>query len=69
MYNHCYICYRSIDKLETSVISQEEFRAAMESRFNLTLTQEQFDNFIDRVPLDEDGNVKYTEFMQQFDTR
>lgn len=41
----------------------------MESRFNLTLTDEQFENFIDRIPLDEDGYVKYTEFMQQFDTR
>lgn len=61
--------FKSIDKLETNVISQEEFRAAMESRFNLTLTQDQFDGFVDRIPLDEDGNVKYTDFMQQFDTR
>ncbi|XP_045213857.1 EF-hand calcium-binding domain-containing protein 6-like isoform X3 [Mercenaria mercenaria] len=61
--------FKSIDKLETNVISQEEFRAAMESRFNLTLTDEQFDGFVDRIPLDEDGNVKYTDFMQQFDTR
>lgn len=61
--------FKSIDKLETNVINQEEFRAAMESRFNLTLTDEQFENFVDRVPLDEDGYVKYTEFMQQFDTR
>ena len=55
--------------METNVISQEEFRAAMESRFNLTLTEDQFESFVDRVPLDEDGNVKYTDFMQQFDTR
>ncbi|XP_052785640.1 EF-hand calcium-binding domain-containing protein 6-like isoform X2 [Mya arenaria] len=61
--------FKSIDKLETNVINQEEFRAAMESRFNLTLTEDQFESFIDRVPLDEDGAVKYTDFMQQFDTR
>ncbi|XP_052263112.1 EF-hand calcium-binding domain-containing protein 6-like isoform X2 [Dreissena polymorpha] len=61
--------FKSIDKLETGVINQEEFRAAMESRFNLTLTDEQFESFVDRVPLDEDGGVKYTDFMQQFDTR
>jgi len=61
--------YRSIDKLETGEISQEEFRAAIESRFNLTLNEDQFECFVDRVPLDEDGNVKYSEFMQQFDTR
>lgn len=61
--------FRSIDKLETNVISQEEFRAAIESRFNLTLNDDQFDSFVDRVPLDEDGNVRYSEFMQQFDTK
>ena len=51
------------------MISQEEFRAAIESRFNLSLSDSQFENFIDRVPLDEDGNVRYPEFMTQFDTR
>lgn len=60
---------RSIDNLGTNVISQEEFRAAIESRFQLTLNDDQFDSFIDRVPLDEEGNVRYSEFMQQFDTR
>ncbi|KAL3877258.1 hypothetical protein ACJMK2_034991 [Sinanodonta woodiana] len=61
--------FKSIDKLGTDVISQEEFRAAIESRFHLTLTDAQYDAFIDRIPLDEDGNVKYAEFMQQFDTK
>ena len=52
-----------------NVISQEEFRAAIESRFNLSLSEAQFENLVDRIPLDEDGNVKYAEFMTQFDTR
>ena len=67
-YVRYYYC-RSIDKLGENVISQEEFRAAMESRFNLALTEGQFENLVDRVPLDEDGNVRYAEFMTQFDTR
>ena len=50
-------------------ISQEEFRAAIESRFNLEMTDQQFRMLVDRVPLDDDGNVKYAEFMAQFDTR
>lgn len=41
----------------------------MESRFNLELTNEQFEAFLDRVPLDDEGNVQYARFMQQFDTR
>ncbi|KAL5018758.1 hypothetical protein ScPMuIL_004480 [Solemya velum] len=61
--------FKSIDKLGLNVISQQEFRAAIESRFNLQLLDEQFDGFLDRLPLDEDGNVKYAEFMQQFDTK
>ena len=58
---------RKIDHLGTDVISQEEFRAAIESRFNMSLTDSQFSGFVDRVPLDQDGNVLYARFMQQFD--
>ncbi|KAK0049048.1 EF-hand calcium-binding domain-containing protein 6 [Biomphalaria pfeifferi] len=61
--------FRKIDRLGLDYISQEEFRAAIESRFNMELTDAQFESFIDRVPLDEDGNVQYPKFMQQFDAR
>ncbi|CAL1548413.1 unnamed protein product [Lymnaea stagnalis] len=61
--------FRKIDHLGLEVISQEEFRAAIESRFNMELTDRQFESFIDRVPLDEDGHVQYAKFMQQFDSR
>lgn len=60
---------KSIDKHNTNVISQEEFRAAIESRFNLTLRDDQYESFLDRLPLEEDGNVKYAEFLQFFDTK
>ncbi|XP_056017223.1 EF-hand calcium-binding domain-containing protein 6-like isoform X8 [Ostrea edulis] len=61
--------FKSIDKLGLNVISQEEFRAAVESRFNFHLQDDQFDAFVDRLPLDEDGNIKYADFMQHFDTK
>ncbi|ESO99600.1 hypothetical protein LOTGIDRAFT_238765 [Lottia gigantea] len=61
--------FKNIDKLGQDRISLEEFRAAVESRFNLELTDGQFDSFIDRLPLDEDGDVIYGEFMKQFDTK
>ncbi|KAK3772027.1 hypothetical protein RRG08_008265 [Elysia crispata] len=61
--------FKKIDHLGTDVISQEEFRAAIESRFNMELTNSQFESFLDRVPLDQEGNVMYTRFMQQFDAR
>lgn len=64
-----YSFFSKIDKLGLDYISQEEFRAAIESRFNLEMTEPQFRMLVDRVPLDEDGNVKYAEFMAQFDTK
>lgn len=61
--------FHKIDKLGLDVVSQEEFRAAIESRFELEMTQDQFKSLIDRVPLDEEGNVRYADFMAQFDTK
>lgn len=58
-----------IDRLGTDVISQEEFRAAIESRFDIEMTDEQFRVLMDQVPLTDEGDVKYAEFMSQFDTR
>ena len=63
------LTYSKIDRLGLDYISQEEFRAAVESRFDLEISEDQFRAFLDRVPLDHDGNVKYAEFMAQFDTR
>nr|KAG5714709.1 hypothetical protein BaRGS_000197 [Batillaria attramentaria] len=61
--------FKKLDRLGIDSVSQEEFRAAIESRFNLELTDGQFEAFLDRVPLDDEGNVLYARFMQQFDTR
>ena len=62
---HC----SKIDKLGLDVVSQEEFRAAIESRFDIEINEDQFRGLVDRVPLDDEGNVKYADFMAQFDTR
>ena len=51
------------------ILSQEEFRAAIESKFGLEMSDERFRSMLDRMPLDEEGNVKYADFMAQFDTR
>ncbi|XP_067838234.1 EF-hand calcium-binding domain-containing protein 6 [Heptranchias perlo] len=61
--------FHKIDKLETNVISQQEFRAAIESRFGVEITDEEFELLIDRISLDEDGNVRYPQFMAMFDSR
>ncbi|XP_050394782.1 EF-hand calcium-binding domain-containing protein 6 [Patella vulgata] len=61
--------FKNIDKLGMDRISLEAFRAAVESRFNLELRDDQFESFVDHLPLDEDGDVIYGEFMKQFDTK
>ncbi|XP_067932216.1 EF-hand calcium-binding domain-containing protein 6-like [Watersipora subatra] len=61
--------FHKIDRLGTDVISQEEFRAAIESRFNVEMSDEQFRVLIDNIPITNEGDVKYAEFMAQFDTR
>lgn len=61
--------YSKIDKLGLNVISQQEFRAAIESKFNFDLSDEEFEAFMDRVPMDDEGQVKYAQFMAQFDSR
>lgn len=61
--------FEKIDKYSRNVISQQEFRAAIESRFGVEITDEDFELLLDRAPLDEDGNVRYPHFMAMFDSR
>ncbi|KAJ8280985.1 hypothetical protein GJAV_G00061800 [Gymnothorax javanicus] len=60
--------FRNIDKLGKDTISQEEFRAAIESRFRLEISDPEFTQLLDSLPLDSDGNVQYALFMAPFDT-
>lgn len=38
-------------------------------RFGVEITDEEFQLLLDRIPLDEDGNVTYLQFMAIFDSR
>lgn len=33
------------------------------SRFGVEITDEEFELLFDRIPLDEDGNVRYLQFL------
>ncbi|XP_059409186.1 EF-hand calcium-binding domain-containing protein 6-like [Carassius carassius] len=61
--------FQNIDKLNKGTVSKEEFRAAVESRFGLEISDPQFEQLLDRLPLDRHGNVQYPIFMAAFDTR
>lgn len=36
--------------------------------FGVEITDEEFELLLDRIPLDEDGNVRYLQFMAMFDS-
>ncbi|XP_035385431.1 EF-hand calcium-binding domain-containing protein 6 [Electrophorus electricus] len=61
--------FQNIDKVNVGSITQEEFRAAVESRFGLEISDREFEQLTDRLPLDRLGNVQYGVFMAAFDTR
>ena len=58
-----------MDQHKRGFITQDQFRAALENGFDVSLTDDQFLSFLDHVPLDKNGAIKYTNFMAQFDTR
>ncbi|MBN3301785.1 EFCB6 protein, partial [Amia calva] len=61
--------FHKIDKFDRKIISQQEFRAAIESRFSVEIDDDEFEQLLDRLPLDEDGQVRYPQFMATFDSR
>ena len=65
----CFYCCSTLDQHKRGFITQDQFRAALENGFDVSLTDDQFSSFLDHVPLDKNGAIKYTDFMAQFDTR
>lgn len=61
--------FHKIDKHHQDIVSQQEFRAAIESRFQLDMSDSEFEMFMENVPMDKEGNVRYPDFMAQFDAR
>lgn len=57
-----------IDRNKTNTISKQEFRAAIESHFEIELTDLEFEEFFRSIPKDNMNRIKYLEFMTRFDT-
>lgn len=60
--------YSNIDRKDSGLLTQQQFRAAIEGRFELNMSEQEFESFLKKVPIDSDGMVKYVEFMSKFDT-
>ena len=59
---------RKLDRNKSNTISKQEFRAAMESQFNIELSNAEFEEFYADLPKDSANRIKYLEFMTRFDT-
>ncbi|XP_070611399.1 EF-hand calcium-binding domain-containing protein 6 isoform X2 [Erythrolamprus reginae] len=57
--------FRNADSAKTSLVSKEVFRDICNRRF-LLLTDEQFENLWNTVPLDLSGKLKYPGFLRNF---
>ncbi len=60
--------FRKIDRNKTNSLNKQEFRAAIESHFQIELTDEEFEEFHRELPKDSLNKIKYLEFMTRFDT-
>lgn len=60
--------FHNIDRKDSGLLTQQQFRAAVEGRFELNMSDQEFEAFLKKVPIDNDGMVKYVEFMSKFDT-
>ena len=60
--------FSNIDRRDSGLLTQQQFRAAVEGRFELNMSDQEFEAFLKKIPIDGDGMVKYVEFMSNFDT-
>ncbi|KAM9324585.1 EF-hand calcium-binding domain-containing protein 6-like [Gastrophryne carolinensis] len=60
--------FRKADKNKMNVISQQDFRAILERRYSLKVTDEEFAYLMERMPLDLHGAIRYLDFMSKFDS-
>ncbi|TNN11001.1 EF-hand calcium-binding domain-containing protein 6 [Schistosoma japonicum] len=60
---------RNFDLQRSGVVSPETFRIILYNHYGYEFTTESFNEFLNYLPLDFNGNVKYTEFMRQFNLK
>ena len=61
--------FSKIDRNGEGLVTQEQFRAAIESRFELGISDDEWETFMRSVSLNNDGMVQYVQFMSRFDTK
>uniref|UniRef100_A0A674KIF1 EF-hand domain-containing protein n=1 Tax=Terrapene triunguis TaxID=2587831 RepID=A0A674KIF1_9SAUR len=59
--------FKDIDCEKVNTVSKEDFRGICNRHF-LLLTDEQFENLWNTVPVDADGKLKYCDFLKKFNS-
>ncbi|VDP98492.1 unnamed protein product [Trichobilharzia regenti] len=59
---------RNFDPNRSGIVSPSNFRIILFNHYGYEFSDEKFKEFLDYLPLDLDGNIKYAEFMRQFDS-
>ncbi|XP_077114149.1 EF-hand calcium-binding domain-containing protein 6-like isoform X2 [Ranitomeya variabilis] len=61
--------FRKADKNNLQVVSHKDFRAILEKRFSIKVTDEEFAYLMEKLPMNHLGDIRYLEFMAKFDSR
>ncbi|XP_069611162.1 EF-hand calcium-binding domain-containing protein 6-like [Ranitomeya imitator] len=61
--------FRKADKNNLQVVSRKDFRAILEKRFSIKVTDEEFAYLMEKLPVNHLGDIRYLEFMAKFDSR
>uniref|UniRef100_A0A3Q0KQH8 Putative calmodulin n=1 Tax=Schistosoma mansoni TaxID=6183 RepID=A0A3Q0KQH8_SCHMA len=60
---------QNFDLQRSGTVSPENFRIILFNHYGYEFTKESFNEFLNLLPLDLNGNVKYAEFMRQFNLK
>ncbi|XP_041426028.1 EF-hand calcium-binding domain-containing protein 6 isoform X2 [Xenopus laevis] len=59
--------FQCADSKKQKSISQRDFRAILQERFSIQITDEDFKCLLEKLPVDPHGGIKYLDFMDTFD--
>lgn len=59
--------FHKLDRANKNTIAKSEFQALLESRFGLEMDSDELNRLLKNVQLDKKENIKYPEFLSQFD--
>ncbi|XP_063289683.1 EF-hand calcium-binding domain-containing protein 6-like [Pelobates fuscus] len=60
--------FRRADTKQINIISQQDFKAILETRYAIKLTDDEFMRLLEKLPTDGYGGIRYLDFIARFDS-